>query len=175
MADLVRWCFNPQLTIFFKIKENKMLDIRVANAESDALILAEHNCAMALETEAKLLDLEIAILGVNGLFERSEFGFYLVAEVNATVAATLMVTYEWSDWRNGLFWWIQSVYVKPHFRRQGLYRGMYEHLKSMATQQAEPVCGFRLYAETENIGAHATYVASGMHVCEYVMFEEATA
>ena len=143
-----------------------MVDIRVANAESDALILAENNCAMALETEDKLLDLEVAILGVNGLFERSEFGFYLVAEVNGTVAASLMVTYEWSDWRNGLFWWIQSVYVKPQFRREGLYRGMYEHLKTMALDKETPVCGFRLYAETDNVGAHATYVDSGMHVCE---------
>lgn len=152
-----------------------MVDIRVANAESDALILAEHNCAMALETENKLLDLEVAILGVNGLFKRPEFGFYLVAQVNGTVAATLMVTYEWSDWRNGLFWWIQSVYVKPQFRRQGLYRGMYEQLKTMALGQETPVCGFRLYAETDNVGAHATYVDSGMHVCRYLMFEEETA
>ena len=152
-----------------------MVDIRVANAESDALILAENNCAMALETEDKLLDLEVAILGVNGLFERSEFGFYLVAEVIGTVAASLMVTYEWSDWRNGLFWWIQSVYVKPQFRREGLYRGMYEHLKTMALDKETPVCGFRLYAETDNVGAHATYVDSGMHVCRYLMFEEETA
>ena len=151
-----------------------MLKIRTGTIEDSGLLTA-HNCAMALETENKTLDPEVAILGVEGLFERPQFGFYLVAEEDSTAAATLMVTYEWSDWRNGLFWWIQSVYVKPHFRRQGLYRGMYEHLKSMATQQAEPVCGFRLYAETENIGAHATYVASGMHVCEYVMFEEATA
>ena len=86
-----------------------------------------------------------------------------------------MVTYEWSDWRNGLFWWIQSVYVKPQFRRQGLYRGMYEQLKTMALDQETPVCGFRLYAETDNVGAHATYVDSGMHVCEYLMFEEETA
>jgi GNAT superfamily N-acetyltransferase len=151
-----------------------MLDIRIANAESDAVTLAEHNCAMALETEGKLLDRDVAILGVNGLFERPEFGFYLVAEVDGIVAATLMVTYEWSDWRNGLFWWIQSVYVKPQFRRQGLYRGMYERLKAMAKQQATPVCGFRLYAETENVDAHTTYKASGMHVCEYFMFEEET-
>jgi len=152
-----------------------MLDIRIANAESDAVTLAEHNCAMALETEGKLLDLDVAILGVNGLFERPEFGFYLVAEVDGIIASTLMVTYEWSDWRNGLFWWIQSVYVKPQFRRQGHYRGMYERLKAMAIEQATPVCGFRLYAETENVNAHATYKASGMHVCEYFMFEEETA
>ena len=152
-----------------------MLDIRIANAESDAVTLAEHNCAMALETEDKLLDLDLTILGVNGLFERPEFGFYLVAEVDGIVAATLMVTYEWSDWRNGLFWWIQSVYVKPQFRRQGLYRDMYKRLKAMANQQATPVCGFRLYAETENVNANATYEDSGMHVCEYFMFEEETA
>ena len=152
-----------------------MLDIRIANAESDAVTLAEHNCAMALETEDKLLDLDLTILGVNGLFERPEFGFYLVAEVDGIVTATLMVTYEWSDWRNGLFWWIQSVYVKPQFRRQGLYRDMYKRLKAMANQQATPVCGFRLYAETENVNAHATYEDSGMHVCEYFMFEEETA
>ena len=152
-----------------------MLDIRIAIAESDARTLAEHNCAMALETEDKLLDLDLTILGVNGLFERPEFGFYLVAEVDGVVAATLMVTYEWSDWRNGLFWWIQSVYVKPQFRRQGLYRDMYKRLKAMANQQATPVCGFRLYAETENVNAHATYEDSGMHVCEYFMFEEETA
>lgn len=152
-----------------------MLDIRIANAESDAVTLAEHNCAMALETEGKLLDLDLTILGVNGLFERPEFGFYLVAEVDGIVTATLMVTYEWSDWRNGLFWWVQSVYVKPQFRRQGLYRDMYKRLKAMANQQATPVCGFRLYAETENVNAHATYEDSGMHVCEYFMFEEETA
>ena len=152
-----------------------MLIIRNANADQDTKMLTQHNCAMALETEGKVLDIESAELGVQGLFDRPQFGFYLVAEVDGQPIASLMVTYEWSDWRNGLFWWIQSVYVKPQFRRQGLYRGMYEHLKTMASDQETPVCGFRLYAETENVGAHATYVDSGMHVCEYLMFEEETA
>ena len=152
-----------------------MINIRVDDAQQDASMLTQHNCAMALETENKVLDPEAAQLGVQGLFERPQFGFYLVAEVDGQPAASLMVTYEWSDWRNGLFWWIQSVYVKPQFRRQGLYRGMYEHLKAMASDQETPVCGFRLYAETGNFGAHATYVDSGMHVCEYLMFEEETA
>ncbi len=152
-----------------------MINIRVADAQQDTFMLTQHNCAMALETENKVLDPEAAQLGVQGLFERPQFGFYLVAEVDGQPAASLMVTYEWSDWRNGLFWWIQSVYVKPQFRRQGLYRGMYEHLKAMASDQETPVCGFRLYAETGNFGAHATYVDSGMHVCEYLMFEEETA
>ena len=149
-----------------------MVDIRVANPESDTLILAEHNCAMALETENKLLDLQVSILGVNGLFKRPEFGFYLVVQVNDTVAATLMVTYEWSDWRNGLIWWIQSVYVKPEYRRKGIYRAMYSQLKAMADASKVPVCGFRLYAETDNTNAHATYKECGMEVCEYLMFEQ---
>ena len=130
---------------------------------------------MALETENKVLDPKAAQLGVQGLFERPQFGFYLVAEVDGQAAASLMVTYEWSDWRNGLFWWIQSVYVKQDYRRKGLYRAMYAELKRMALTQPMPVCGFRLYAETDNTNAHATYRECGMHVCEYLMFEESTA
>jgi ribosomal protein S18 acetylase RimI-like enzyme len=95
--------------------------------------------------------------------------------VDGIPAATLMVTYEWSDWRNGLFWWIQSVYVKADFRRQGLYSAMYEELKVMAAAQETPVCGFRLYAETDNHNAQATYNNCGMQVCDYIMFEQASA
>ena len=80
-----------------------MLKIRIAE-KSDASLLSGHNCAMALETENKVLDPQAAMLGVEGLFERPQFGFYLIAEVDGLPAATLMVTYEWSDWRNGLFW-----------------------------------------------------------------------
>ena len=98
-----------------------MLKIRTASLE-DAQLLSSHNCAMALETEDKILDPVASLAGVEGLFERPQFGFYLVAEVDSVPAATLMVTYEWSDWRNGLFWWIQSVYVKAEYRRQGIYR-----------------------------------------------------
>ncbi len=152
-----------------------MINIRVADAQQDASMLTQHNCAMALETENKVLDPEASQLGVQGLFERPQLGFYLVAEVDGQPAASLMVTYEWSDWRNGLFWWIQSVYVKQDYRRKGLYRAMYAELKRMALTQPMPVCGFRLYAETNNTNAHATYRECGMHVCEYLMFEESTA
>jgi GNAT superfamily N-acetyltransferase len=148
-----------------------MLKIRTGTIE-DSGLLAAHNCAMALETENKTLDPEVAILGVEGLFERPQFGFYLVAEEDSTAAATLMVTYEWSDWRNGLIWWIQSVYVKPEYRRKGIYRAMYSQLKAMADASKVPVCGFRLYAETDNTNAHATYKECGMEVCEYLMFEQ---
>jgi ribosomal protein S18 acetylase RimI-like enzyme len=149
-----------------------MFNLRIAE-KPDAPMLAAHNCAMALETENKRLDGAIATLGVEGLFERPEFGFYLVAKSDSLAAASLLVTYEWSDWRNGLFWWIQSVYVKPEFRRLGVYREMYDYLKEMALSQSTPVCGFRLYAETENHVAQSTYKHLGMHACEYIMFEEA--
>ena len=151
-----------------------MLKIREANADQDANMLTKHNCAMALETEGKVLDVKSAELGVQGLFDRPQFGFYLVAEFDGESVASLMVTYEWSDWRNGLFWWIQSVYVKPAFRRKGVYKSMDKKLKAMATAAATPVSGFRLYAETENTAAHKTYQNSGMHQCQYLMFEEST-
>jgi len=148
-----------------------MFNLRIAE-KSDTPMLAAHNCAMAFETENKKLELAVATRGTEGLFHRPELGFYLIAEADSIVAATLLVTYEWSDWRNGLFWWIQSVYVKPEYRRQGIYSVMYEHLKQMALSQPTPVCGFRLYAETENHAAQATYKNLGMHACEYIMFEE---
>lgn len=149
-----------------------MLTIRTADHLNDSTTIIEHNCAMALETEGKVLDRQAAELGVKGLFDRPQFGFYLLANIGEKPAASLMVTYEWSDWRNGVFWWIQSVYVKTEFRRQGIYTAMYSELKKMASESHTPVCGFRLYAETENIAAHATYMSRGMNACKYIMFEE---
>ena len=149
-----------------------MLTIRTADHLNDSTTIVEHNCAMALETEGKVLDKQTASLGVIGLFDRPQFGFYLLANIDEKPAASLMVTYEWSDWRNGVFWWIQSVYVKTEFRRQGIYAAMYSELKKIASESNTPVCGFRLYAETENIAAHATYTSSGMNACNYIMFEE---
>ncbi|MDG0970037.1 MAG: GNAT family N-acetyltransferase [Porticoccaceae bacterium] len=149
-----------------------MLSMRIATIEQDTGCLAEHNCAMAYETEGKILDRDQVTKGVCGLFERPQFGFYLVAEDNGLVVASLMVTYEWSDWRNGLFWWIQSVYVNKTHRRKGIYRQMYKDLKLRAKSQKQPVCGFRLYAETENLNAHKTYESCGMRTCDYIMFEE---
>ena len=149
-----------------------MLTIRTADRLNDSTTIIDHNLAMALETEGKVLDKQAAELGVKGLFDRPQFGFYLLANIDEKPAASLMVTYEWSDWRNGVFWWIQSVYVKTEFRRQGIYAAMYSELKKMASESTTPVCGFRLYAETENIVAHATYESSGMNACNYIMFEE---
>jgi ribosomal protein S18 acetylase RimI-like enzyme len=98
-------------------------------------------------------------------------GFYLVAEAaDGQVAGSLMVTTEWSDWRNGRFWWIQSVYIQPDWRRRGVFRALYRHLTEIAEDEPD-VCGFRLYVERENAAAQATYRALGMHEGVYRVYE----
>jgi GNAT superfamily N-acetyltransferase len=137
----------------------------------DAETIARFNAQMAHETEGKELIPEVIGAGVRRLLDTPSLGFYLVAEHEARVVACLMITNEWSDWRNGLFWWIQSVYVEAPFRRQGVYRRMYEHVRKMAKTDAG-VCGFRLYVEKENEVAHATYASLGMQQTDYLLYEE---
>ena len=137
----------------------------------DADTIAAFNSAMAFETEGKELIAEVIGAGVRRLVGMPSLGFYIVAEHAGEVVGCLMVTNEWSDWRNGLFWWIQSVYVKPEFRRQGVYRRMYEHVRGLAQSDAQ-VCGFRLYVEKENEAAHATYSSLGMEETDYLIYEE---
>lgn len=149
-----------------------MLNIKIANEKIHAEQIAINNCQMALETENKNLDYDLVHLGVLNLFKNNHFGFYLIAEQDDEVVASLMITYEWSDWRNGLFWWIQSVYVLPSHRQKGIYKKMYERAWAMSKQSEVPVCGFRLYAENNNIAAHKAYTNCGMEMCNYVMFEE---
>lgn len=146
------------------------LNIRRASRR-DARTLAAFNSAMALETEGKILLRKVIGAGVRGLLRRPDSGFYTVAELGGKVIAALMVTKEWSDWRNGDFWWIQSVYVRPEHRRQGVYTRLYKHLRAQAARQ-RAVCGFRLYVERHNRRAQATYRASGMEATHYVVYEE---
>ncbi|MBK1876705.1 GNAT family N-acetyltransferase [Pelagicoccus mobilis] len=143
--------------------------IRRATPE-DAAIIAEFNIAMALETEGKVLAPATIRKGVHSLFEHPELGFYLVAELDGKIAASLMITTEWSDWRNGLFWWIQSVYVVPEARRQGLFTQLYRYVESLAADDSR-ICGFRLYVERENKGAQAVYRSLGMNETHYKLFE----
>lgn len=137
----------------------------------DAPTLVAFNSAMALETERKVLLPKVIGAGVRGLLRRPDSGFYTVAEMHGDVIAALMVTKEWSDWRNGDFWWIQSVYVRPEFRRRGVYGRLYRHVQALAAKQ-RAVCGFRLYVERRNRRAQATYRASGMERTHYLVFEE---
>jgi ribosomal protein S18 acetylase RimI-like enzyme len=140
-------------------------------AEGDAGTIAAFNAAMALETEGKALLPEVIGAGVRRLVATPALGFYVVAESEGRVVACLMVTNEWSDWRNGLFWWIQSVYVERAWRRQGVYRRLYDFVRTLA--QADPgVCGFRLYVEKDNEVAHATYASLGMSRTDYLIYEE---
>ncbi|HEX6411677.1 MAG TPA: GNAT family N-acetyltransferase [Burkholderiales bacterium] len=143
--------------------------IRLATS-ADAAVLVEFNAAMALETEGKNLLPEVIGAGVRGLLDNPVAGFYVLAETERVVAA-LMITKEWSDWRNGSFWWIQSVYVRPEARRQGVYRRLYRHVQEMAAKDPQ-VCGFRLYVERENSAAQAAYAALGMKETRYLVFEE---
>lgn len=138
---------------------------------NDVNVIAQFNSAMALETEGKRLMPQVIEAGVANLIANPERGFYLVCEGELGLKACLMITTEWSDWRNGNFWWIQSVYVKPEFRQQGVYRAMYEYLKTLAMADAN-VCGFRLYVEKENVTAQKTYGSLGMSETDYLMFEE---
>ena len=144
--------------------------IRRALAQ-DADELAEFNINMARETEGVELKPEVIGAGVRAMIDNPQMGFYLVVELDNGIQASLMVTTEWSDWRNGCFWWIQSVYVRPAYRRQGLYRELYARVKELAEQESA-VCGFRLYVEHENHAAQNTYQALGMHETGYRIFEE---
>lgn len=148
-----------------------MTDITIRKATMDDVdSLVAFNQAMALETEGKKLDQDTLRNGVSGLIAKPEYGYYLVAEQGSRIVAGLLVTYEWSDWRNGLFWWIQSVYVLPDCRRQGLYKALYLEVKRLAEDKPE-VCGFRLYVEKENEVAQQTYQNLGMRECDYYMYE----
>jgi|TARA_B110000977_G_C10837101_1_gene400456 ribosomal protein S18 acetylase RimI-like enzyme len=138
---------------------------------NDAPAIAEFNIKMAKETEGMILISHVISAGVSNMIKNPAMGFYLVAEEDNVIQASLMVTTEWSDWRNGLFWWIQSVYVQPRFRRKGLYSKLYEKVKALSEAKTN-VCGFRLYVEHENLVAQQTYRALGMDKTGYQMFEE---
>ena len=146
------------------------MKIRIASLK-DASAIAEFNKAMALETENKILDPEVLMQGVTSVLKKPELGFYIVAELNNKVVGCLMITTEWSDWRNGIFWWIQSVYIHPEHRRCGIYSKMYKYIKTKAAENSQ-VCGFRLYVDRENEIAQKGYLSLGMKKTNYLLFEE---
>ncbi|OGW50152.1 MAG: hypothetical protein A2V62_13410, partial [Nitrospirae bacterium RBG_19FT_COMBO_58_9] len=140
----------------------------------DAAAIASFSAAMALETEGRRLDPDRLYDGTVALLGSPERGFFMVAELEQAntrqLVGQLMITYEWSDWRNGAFWWIQSVYVAPAWRRQSVFRSMHEAV--MATAKTSPnVCGVRLYVEASNSSAQAVYRKVGLTPSSYAMFE----
>lgn len=146
------------------------MQIRLAT-KSDSVNLIAFNQAMAMETENKRLDSDILSAGVLSIFEDDRKGFYVVAESDERIVGGLMITYEWSDWRSGWFWWIQSVYIEPEYRGQGIYSELYSFVKNRA-REVGGVCGFRLYVEKDNRHAQDVYRKLGMEETYYQMFEE---
>ena len=136
----------------------------------DIAAVAEWNVAMAWETEQKRLDLGLLERGVTAVFDEPRRGFYMIAEHDGRAVGCLLVTYEWSDWRNGDFWWIQSVYVTPQARRGGVFRALYKDVARRAKEAG--AVGLRLYVETENLRAQNTYRELGMEQCHYFMYEQ---
>jgi len=150
---------------------NDKIHVNIRKGElRDARIIANFNIAMARETEDKPLDPDTALLGVKALIKDPHKGFYLLAEHKGEIAGQLMVTPEWSDWRNKYFMWIQSVYVLEKFRKQGIYAALYYHLKEIAMDRKN-VAGIRLYVEKNNTTAKRVYERLGMYDPGYNMYE----
>ena len=136
----------------------------------DLETLVAFNAAMARETEGKALDLGRLRAGVEAVLGDARRGFYLVAETAGQVVGQLLVTAEWSDWRNTYFWWVQSVYVSPDYRRRGVYRALDSHIRAEARRRGD-ICGVRLYVERANHVARQAYTSLGMTRSRYDLYE----
>eukprot|EP00744_Colponema_vietnamica_P030371 GILI01047335.1.p1 GENE.GILI01047335.1~~GILI01047335.1.p1 ORF type:complete len:181 (+),score=16.57 GILI01047335.1:31-573(+) len=162
------------------------ITVRPATRE-DVPVLADFNIGIAFETEGKHLPPAVITAGVAGIFDNPSRGFYIVAEIDGELAGCTMITYEWSDWRAGDFWWIQSVYVTPKHRRKGVFRALYNEVKRQA-ESTPGVCGnhffkssfpakltylagLRLYVDADNKTAQNSYSSLGMEESRYKFFE----
>ena len=151
------------------LAETTPLRIRPAVA-ADAPVIADFNRCLARETEHRELDPTRVGAGVAAVLADPAKGRYLVAEADGRVVGQLMLTFEWSDWRNGCFWWIQSVYVEAAHRGCGVFTRLYRHVERLAREDAG-VCGLRLYMEHHNAPARAAYEKLGMKAAGYEVFE----
>jgi GNAT superfamily N-acetyltransferase len=146
------------------------ITIRRATLDDSAHIVS-FNTALAAESEGKTLDDRTVTDGVREALADPARSFYFIAEIDGAVVGQTMVTFEWSDWRNGFFWWIQSVYVDSRFRRRGVFRALHEHVRREARSRPD-VCGLRLYVHHDNHRAMKTYAQLGMPKSDYLMCEE---
>ena len=145
------------------------MQIRIATP-ADAAVVSDFNLRLAAETESLRLDPETVRAGVVAVLGDAAKGVYFIAEADGEIAGQFMITYEWSDWRNGNLWWLQSVYVRPEFRGRGVFRGLFEHLEAMAHNRTD-VAGLRLYMHADNHRARKTYLRLGMKPAHYEVFE----
>ena len=138
--------------------------------KTDSASIVEFQLSMALETEQLGLDEPTVVKGVAAVMTDPSKGSYYVAEVNGHVVGSLLTTFEWSDWRNGTVLWIQSVYVRPEFRKRSVFSALYKHIREMVAANTE-LRGIRLYADKTNTSAHGVYEHLGMSAEHYQMFE----
>jgi GNAT superfamily N-acetyltransferase len=138
---------------------------------ADVGIVAEFNRLLALESEDIILDLAVLTAGVAVALADPDRARYFLAEQDGKIVGQVMFTREWSDWRNGWLWWLQSVYVHADHRRQGVFRALFEHIEQMIRQDPQ-VIGLRLYVEHENTGAQETYAQVGMVKSRYFVLEK---
>ena len=145
------------------------INIREAN-KGDLAILVQNNQALAEETEALLLDKDVLREGIKQALKRKEC-HYFVAVIGEKVVGQTMITYEWSDWRNGIIWWIQSVYVLSAHRKQGIFRVLFKHIENLAKVNPQ-VKALRLYVMHNNNAGQDTYKSLGMNDSGYIVFEK---
>lgn len=145
------------------------LTLREATLD-DVDLITDFNCRLAEETEGKLLDRHTVRAGVEGLLRDATRGRYYLAVLDGQVIGQLMHTREWSDWRNGDIWWLQSVYVHTDFRSRGVFRALFEHVERLA-RETSGVVGLRLYVEHENLAAQNVYKKLGMSEGGYRVME----
>lgn len=146
-----------------------MITIRKAK-QDEWTIIASFQQAMALETEGIQLDHASLIKGIKAVFNDPSKGCYYVAATDQQIVGSLMITYEWSDWRNKTVFWIQSVYVHPEHRRKGIYRQLYDFIQNIAAKD-DAIGGVRLYVDKTNQNAIKTYESLGMNGEHYQLFE----
>lgn len=145
------------------------MNIRKA-LNKDIDVIARYNYNLAYETENKILDMNILTRGVQAIIKDENKGIYHVCEINGEVVGQIMYTFEWSDWRNGTFLWIQSAYVNKEFRGMGVFKALYKFIRDIADNDNN-ICGIRLYVEKENTIAKKTYKNIGMKECNYYIYE----
>ena len=147
------------------------MKIYIRNATpADHALIASFNSLLASETEGKRLDPALIGPGVLAVLNNVNLGRYWLAEVDGVIAGQIMITYEWSDWRNAMIWWIQSVYIPNEFRRKGVFRALYHHVESLVKND-QNACGLRLYVEQKNAREIQTYRDLQMSEPGYLVME----
>ncbi|MDB6021215.1 MAG: N-acetyltransferase [Pedosphaera sp.] len=152
------------------------MKIRTA-VPGDLKVIADFNIKLAQESESLKLDAQTVTAGVAAVLNDESKGIYFLAETAGVVVGQLMITHEWSDWRNGDIWWIQSVYVNEAFRGNGVFKALFQHVETLARESGE-VCALRLYMEKHNERARRAYQKLGMketayEVLEFAIFDQA--